>query len=292
MPSAYQNYLYHFSGDLYRPHHYHEDVISRHRQNSWAKAQAQQQQQPTSQHQHQYHNYHHQLPPNQLQQQQQQQQPLLLGENFNVELPGQHQQAGHYQQQYQQSQSHLNQHHQLEHNNQPNVHHHHPQQPLEISTNENCISLPSYSYSYPGTSLSPVTVTVPTSTRNCCVRLNESNELQLVSSNSSNSPLCSQHSINFHSNEAHQQKLYTSDDEILHHHHQHHHLQSGTKSSQNSSASSPLIPPILDKMIKTVAKHFLDDERDRKYYADMYSCMPPPFFILTITLVEVIQTKI
>ncbi len=53
----------------------------------------------------------------------------------------------------------------------------------------------------------------------------------------------------------------------------------------HTKTSSP--PPLFGKLVGTVAKHFLSDERDRKYYADMYSCMPPPIFILTITLVEV-----
>ncbi|XP_017484149.1 PREDICTED: protein rhomboid-like [Rhagoletis zephyria] len=54
----------------------------------------------------------------------------------------------------------------------------------------------------------------------------------------------------------------------------------------HTKTSSP--PPLFGKLVGTVAKHFLSDERDRKYYADMYSCMPPPIFILTITLVELI----
>lgn len=40
-------------------------------------------------------------------------------------------------------------------------------------------------------------------------------------------------------------------------------------------------------MVRAVADEFLTDERDRKYYADNYSCCPPPFFIIIITLVEV-----
>ena len=45
---------------------------------------------------------------------------------------------------------------------------------------------------------------------------------------------------------------------------------------------------MLSRATYTIARHFLPDERDRKYYADMYTCLPPPFFILTITLVELI----
>ena len=42
-----------------------------------------------------------------------------------------------------------------------------------------------------------------------------------------------------------------------------------------------------DKMVKAIGHHFLEDERDRKYYADSYSCRPPPLFIIIITLIEV-----
>lgn len=31
----------------------------------------------------------------------------------------------------------------------------------------------------------------------------------------------------------------------------------------------------------------LPEERDRKYYADNYSCCPPPIFVIFVTLVEV-----
>ena len=40
-------------------------------------------------------------------------------------------------------------------------------------------------------------------------------------------------------------------------------------------------------MVRRVAKDFLTDDRDRQYYADNYSCCPPPLFIPTITLIEV-----
>ena len=42
-------------------------------------------------------------------------------------------------------------------------------------------------------------------------------------------------------------------------------------------------------MVRRVAKDFLVDERDRQYYADHYTCWPPPIFIPAITLVEVSQ---
>lgn len=40
-------------------------------------------------------------------------------------------------------------------------------------------------------------------------------------------------------------------------------------------------------MVRIIAEEFLTDERDRKYYADHYTCCPPPLFIIIITLVEV-----
>lgn len=36
-----------------------------------------------------------------------------------------------------------------------------------------------------------------------------------------------------------------------------------------------------------IGDEFLTEERDRKYYADHYTCCPPPLFIILITLVEV-----
>lgn len=54
--------------------------------------------------------------------------------------------------------------------------------------------------------------------------------------------------------------------------------------SKSSPSSSSFV---FNKMIAMIAKCFLNDERDRRYYADVYSCVPPPFFILTITLIEV-----
>ncbi|XP_065170646.1 protein rhomboid-like isoform X2 [Atheta coriaria] len=40
------------------------------------------------------------------------------------------------------------------------------------------------------------------------------------------------------------------------------------------------------RMVGVIAKEFLTDERDRKYYADHYTCRPPPIFIIIVTLVE------
>ncbi|XP_055377175.1 protein rhomboid [Condylostylus longicornis] len=45
-------------------------------------------------------------------------------------------------------------------------------------------------------------------------------------------------------------------------------------------------PPFFKKMVKTIAFEILPDERDRRYYADKYSCCPPPIFIILITLIE------
>ncbi|KAG5889306.1 hypothetical protein JTB14_031952 [Gonioctena quinquepunctata] len=45
-------------------------------------------------------------------------------------------------------------------------------------------------------------------------------------------------------------------------------------------------PPLFRRMVTIVAGEFLTDDRDRKYYADHYTCCPPPLFIIFITLVE------
>lgn len=41
------------------------------------------------------------------------------------------------------------------------------------------------------------------------------------------------------------------------------------------------------RMVRMIGDEFLTEERDRKYYADHYTCCPPPLFIILITLVEV-----
>lgn len=46
-------------------------------------------------------------------------------------------------------------------------------------------------------------------------------------------------------------------------------------------------PPFFKKMIHVVAMEILPEERDRKYYADRYSCCPPPLFIILMTIIEV-----
>ncbi|XP_017098335.1 protein rhomboid isoform X2 [Drosophila bipectinata] len=45
-------------------------------------------------------------------------------------------------------------------------------------------------------------------------------------------------------------------------------------------------PPLFRKMVHAVAMEILPEERDRKYYADRYTCCPPPFFIILVTMVE------
>ncbi|XP_026468573.1 protein rhomboid-like [Ctenocephalides felis] len=47
-------------------------------------------------------------------------------------------------------------------------------------------------------------------------------------------------------------------------------------------------PPkgLFKRMVHMVAIEVLPDERDRKYYADRYTCCPPPLFLILITLVE------
>ncbi|CAL4079091.1 unnamed protein product [Meganyctiphanes norvegica] len=46
-------------------------------------------------------------------------------------------------------------------------------------------------------------------------------------------------------------------------------------------------PTPFKKMVQVIASEFLTEERDRKYYADNYKCWPPPFFIITITLIQI-----
>ncbi|XP_011501842.1 PREDICTED: rhomboid-related protein 2-like [Ceratosolen solmsi marchali] len=42
-------------------------------------------------------------------------------------------------------------------------------------------------------------------------------------------------------------------------------------------------------MVRMIGDEFLTEERDRKYYADHYTCCPPPLFIILITLVEIVM---
>jgi rhomboid-related protein 1/2/3 len=57
-------------------------------------------------------------------------------------------------------------------------------------------------------------------------------------------------------------------------------------SSENDFHLLLVEPPLFRRMVNIVADEFLTDERDRKYYADHYTCCPPPLFIIIITLVE------
>ncbi|XP_055914868.1 protein rhomboid isoform X2 [Eupeodes corollae] len=45
-------------------------------------------------------------------------------------------------------------------------------------------------------------------------------------------------------------------------------------------------PPFFKKMVHVIAMEVLPDERDRKFYADKYSCCPPPLFIVLMTFIE------
>ncbi|XP_057657115.1 protein rhomboid-like [Diorhabda carinulata] len=57
-------------------------------------------------------------------------------------------------------------------------------------------------------------------------------------------------------------------------------------SSENDFHLLLVEPPLFRRMVTIVANEFLTDDRDRKYYADHYTCCPPPIFILVITLAE------
>lgn len=160
----------------------------------------------------------------------------------------------------------------------------------------NSISLPIYSY--PNGFLPPLPIvnntaiqtatTTPTSSSNNPSSASasstngsrsNSNEIQIfpmISSTHSYSPIGS---------------IYSNYQNPHHHHHYHNHNGSSIPEptilvSKDGNEKRPL-PKVFNKMIRTVARHFLDDDGDRKYYSNMYSCMPPPFFILTITLIEV-----
>ncbi|XP_035786835.1 protein rhomboid isoform X2 [Anopheles aquasalis] len=45
-------------------------------------------------------------------------------------------------------------------------------------------------------------------------------------------------------------------------------------------------PPLFRRMVHVIAMEVLPEERDRKYYADNYSCCPPPLFVILVTFVE------
>ncbi|XP_026724900.1 rhomboid-related protein 3 isoform X2 [Trichoplusia ni] len=45
-------------------------------------------------------------------------------------------------------------------------------------------------------------------------------------------------------------------------------------------------PTLFARMVHLVAMEMLPEERDRKYYQERYTCCPPPFFIICVTLLE------
>ncbi|XP_048733353.1 protein rhomboid-like isoform X2 [Ostrea edulis] len=45
--------------------------------------------------------------------------------------------------------------------------------------------------------------------------------------------------------------------------------------------------PCFQKMVRYIAKNYLTRDGDRQYYADRYTCCPPPWFIPAITLAEI-----
>ncbi|CAN8002243.1 unnamed protein product [Ixodes hexagonus] len=45
-------------------------------------------------------------------------------------------------------------------------------------------------------------------------------------------------------------------------------------------------PTAFRTMVRAIATEFLPDGRDRKYYADHYTCRPPPLFVFVVTLIE------
>ncbi|GLH02969.1 Rhomboid-like protein [Gryllus bimaculatus] len=57
-------------------------------------------------------------------------------------------------------------------------------------------------------------------------------------------------------------------------------------SSENDFHVLAREPPAFRKMVRLIADEFLTEERDRKYYADHYSCCPPPLFVVFVTLLE------
>ncbi|XP_077526909.1 protein rhomboid-like isoform X1 [Haemaphysalis longicornis] len=61
---------------------------------------------------------------------------------------------------------------------------------------------------------------------------------------------------------------------------------------EGSSGASPWRRPggggvsLFGSMVRAIATEFLPDGRDRKYYADHYTCRPPPLFVFVVTLIE------
>ncbi|ELU08332.1 hypothetical protein CAPTEDRAFT_138117, partial [Capitella teleta] len=44
---------------------------------------------------------------------------------------------------------------------------------------------------------------------------------------------------------------------------------------------------VFGRMVRRVAKEYLVDDRERQYYADKYTCCPPPLFIPAVSLIEI-----
>ncbi|XP_022656448.1 uncharacterized protein LOC111272254 isoform X2 [Varroa jacobsoni] len=44
---------------------------------------------------------------------------------------------------------------------------------------------------------------------------------------------------------------------------------------------------LFSKMVNLIGGEFLPEDRDRKYYADSYTCCPPPLFILFVTICQI-----
>lgn len=65
------------------------------------------------------------------------------------------------------------------------------------------------------------------------------------------------------------------------------HQRDGEVCSRNNFYLIPEDMRLFEKLVHVTAVQILPDKRDRKYYEDRYTCCPPPWFILFITLMEV-----
>lgn len=45
-------------------------------------------------------------------------------------------------------------------------------------------------------------------------------------------------------------------------------------------------PSFFGRMVYALTHTYLSDERNREYYADRYTCFPPPLFVIVVTLIE------
>lgn len=59
-----------------------------------------------------------------------------------------------------------------------------------------------------------------------------------------------------------------------------------SKIQPSKSSAKHICPNAFKNMVNKIADNFLDDPRDRKFYADNYRCWPPPIFIISVTLIE------